>query len=66
VRYGEFVSAQIAETDLLQDIPHLFQSAGKLLQSQNYSEACSIETIALEVASTNERPRLEAADVFKS
>lgn len=36
------------------------------MESQDYSEACSIETIALEVASTNERLRLEAAEVFES
>lgn len=35
------------------------------MESQDYSEACSIETIALEVASTNERLRIEAAEVFQ-
>lgn len=64
IRYGEFVGAQLAETDPLDGIPTLFEQAGKLLESQDYSEACSIETIALEVASTNERLRLEAAEVF--
>ena len=50
----------------LTGIPTLFENAGKLLESQDYSEACSIETIALEVASTNERLRLESAEVFES
>ncbi|MDZ4267303.1 MAG: TetR/AcrR family transcriptional regulator [Mycobacterium sp.] len=64
VRYGEFVGAQLADTDPAHGIPQLFENAGKLMESQGYSEACSIETIALEVASTNERLRLEAAEVF--
>ncbi|EME15388.1 TetR/AcrR family transcriptional regulator [Rhodococcus triatomae] len=66
IRYGEFVGAQLAETDPLDGIPQLFENAGTLLESQDYAEACSIETIALEVASTNERLRLEAAGVFES
>ena len=66
IRYGRFVGAQLADTDPRDGIPSLFESAGKLLESQDYSEACSIETIALEVASTNERLRQEAAEVFES
>ncbi|MFN3007896.1 TetR/AcrR family transcriptional regulator [Mycolicibacterium wolinskyi] len=66
VRYGELVSAQLAQTDPADGIPQLFENAGRLLESQDYSEACSIETIALEVASTNERLRVEAAEVFES
>lgn len=66
LRYGAFVGAQLETTDPLTGIPTLFENAGELLESQDYSEACSIETIALEVASTNERLRLEAAEVFES
>ncbi len=66
LRYGAFVGAQLETTDPLTGIPTLFENAGKLLESQDYSEACSIETIALEVASTNERLRLESAEVFES
>lgn len=66
MRYGAFVGAQLETTDPLTGIPTLFENAGKLLESQDYSEACSIETIALEVASTNERLRLESAEVFES
>jgi AcrR family transcriptional regulator len=65
IRYAESVGAQLAQTDPLDGIPTLFENAGKLLESQGYSEACSIETIALEVASTNERLRVEAAEVFE-
>ncbi|MHC9293289.1 TetR/AcrR family transcriptional regulator [Mycobacterium sp. LTG2003] len=66
VRYGEFVGAELAHTDPADGIPQLFENAGRLLESQDYSEACSIETIALEVASTNERLRREAAEVFEN
>jgi TetR/AcrR family transcriptional repressor of lmrAB and yxaGH operons len=66
IRYGTFVGAQLAETDPVDGIPDLFENAGTLLESQDYSEACSIETIALEVASTNEALRLEAAEVFET
>lgn len=66
VRYSQFVGAQLAEIHPLNGIPQLFENAAKHLEAQDYSEACSIETIALEVASTNERLRVEAAEVFDS
>jgi TetR/AcrR family transcriptional repressor of lmrAB and yxaGH operons len=66
VRYGEFVGAQLRECSPIDGIPALFAGAGLLLESQDYSEACSIETIALEVASTNDRLRAESAEVFES
>ena len=66
IRYGEFVGAQLKDAHPRDGIPTLFESAGRLLEAQDYTEACSIETIALEVASTNERLRLEAAEVFES
>lgn len=67
VRYGAFVGAQLEVIDKpVEGIPDLFESAGKLLESTDYSEACSIETIALEVASTNDRLRVETAEVFES
>lgn len=65
VRYGEFVGAQLAHTDPATGIPQLFEDAGTLMQSQDYAEACSIETIALEVASTHELLRQESATVFE-
>ncbi|MGE2729557.1 TetR/AcrR family transcriptional regulator [Mycolicibacterium vaccae] len=64
IRYGEFVGAQLADLDPRTGIPELFENAGRHLADLDYSEACSIETIALEVASTNETLRLEAAEVF--
>lgn len=66
VRYGAFVDAQLAHTDPATGIPQMFEAAGTLMESQDYSEACSIETIALEVASTNETLRVEAATVFEA
>lgn len=65
VRYGEFVGGQLAHTDPATGIPQMFENAGRLMESQDYGEACSIETIALEVASTNERLRQESATVFE-
>lgn len=65
VRYGEFVGAQLAHTDPATGIPQMFENAGRLMESQDYSEACSIETIALEVAGTNEMLRQESATVFE-
>jgi TetR/AcrR family transcriptional regulator, lmrAB and yxaGH operons repressor len=65
VRYGEFVGVQLAHTDPATGIPAMFENAGRLMESQDYSEACSIETIALEVASTNELLRRESATVFE-
>jgi TetR/AcrR family transcriptional repressor of lmrAB and yxaGH operons len=66
IRYGELVAAQLVGIDPLDGIPRLFEQAGRDLEAQDYSEACSIETIALEVASTNERLRTEAAEVFEN
>lgn len=65
IRYGEFVGAQLAHTDPATGIPAMFENAGRLMESQDYGEACSIETIALEVASTNELLRQESATVFE-
>lgn len=66
IRYAAFVGAQLADINPANGIEAVFASAAELLESQDYSEACSIETIALEVASTNERLRGEAAEVFET
>ncbi|QKT06232.1 TetR/AcrR family transcriptional regulator [Gordonia sp. X0973] len=64
-RYSALVGPQLAAVDdVVSGIPELFASAGALLEEMDYSEACSIETIALEVASTNERLRKATAAVF--
>jgi len=65
VRYGLLVGRQLAAvTDVVDGIPEIFASAATLLVELDYTEACSIETIALEVASTNERLRLATEAVF--
>ncbi|NMM92497.1 TetR family transcriptional regulator [Rhodococcus sp. SRB_17] len=65
VRYGLLVGHQLAViTDVADGISDIFASAAALLEGLNYTEACSIETIALEVASTNERLRIATATVF--
>lgn len=66
VRYGRFVGAQLSVTDPARGIEELFAGAGRLMEEQDYSEACSIETIALEVASTNDTLRRESATVFQT
>ncbi|MCV7432944.1 TetR/AcrR family transcriptional regulator [Mycolicibacterium bacteremicum] len=66
VRYGRFVGAQLSVTDPADGIEELFAGAGRLMEEQDYSEACSIETIALEVASTNDTLRRESATVFQT
>ncbi|OZC47569.1 TetR family transcriptional regulator [Rhodococcus sp. WWJCD1] len=65
VRYGLLVGRQLAAvTDVVDGIPEIFASAATMLIELDYTEACSIETIALEVASTNERLRLATEAVF--
>jgi AcrR family transcriptional regulator len=66
VRYALLVGEQLsAATDPINGIPGVFEAAGTLLAATDYAEACSIETIALEVASTNDRLRSATAEVFE-
>jgi AcrR family transcriptional regulator len=44
----------------------VFEGAGAVLEESGYADACPIETVALEVASTNEPLRAATADVFAS
>lgn len=50
--------------DLLTSIETSFAAAAELLEQTDYADACPIETIALEVASTDEPLRIATADVF--
>jgi hypothetical protein len=43
-----------------------FLGAAETLRQTDYADACPIETVALEVASTNEPLRQATADVFES
>ena len=60
---GQAIAAQ---PDLVSGIHAAFLGAGTTLEETDYADACPIETVALEVASTNERLRLATADVFAS
>jgi len=63
--YGEHVMAIFAASpDLPTAIEAAFATAAHALVAAGYADACPIETIALEVASTNEPLRLATADVF--
>jgi AcrR family transcriptional regulator len=50
--------------DLVTGVRDCFEGAAETLQATDYQDACPIATIALEVASTNERLRTASADVF--
>ena len=66
IRYALLVGEQLsATTHPIDGIRGLFEAAGTTLVATDYAEACSIETIALEVASTNDRLRAATAEVFE-
>jgi AcrR family transcriptional regulator len=59
--------------ELLDPIPDVataiglaFEGAGQTLVDTDYADACPIATVALEVASTNEKLRQATAEVFES
>lgn len=65
--YEQLVADKLAEhPDLVSGIRGAFISAGETLEETGYADACPIETVALEVASTNEQLRLATAEVFES
>jgi AcrR family transcriptional regulator len=65
--YGQLVAEKLAEhPDLVSGVRAAFISAGKTLEETGYADACPVETVALEVASTNESLRLATAEVFGS
>jgi len=51
-------------TDLCDGIEASFAAAAQMVEETDYADACPIATVALEVASTNERLRVATADVF--
>ena len=66
-QYAELVAAKLlAGPDLATNVRDAFRSAGQNLIDTGYADACPIETVALEVASTNETLRLATAEVFES
>ena len=51
--------------DLLTGIRDCFAGAAEVLVATDYADACPIETVALEVASSNEALRLVTAEIFE-
>jgi AcrR family transcriptional regulator len=65
--YGQMVGELLsAEPDRVVATRKAFVQAGTDLEATDYADACPIETVALEVASTNEPLRLATAEVFDS
>src|SRR3954453_9325389 len=65
--YGELVMSVFdAAPDVVTGIRDCFSGAGAVLEATDYADACPIETVALEVASSNEPLRLATAEVFES
>lgn len=55
-----------AAPDIVTGIRDCFSGAAEVLKATDYADACPIETVALEVSSTNETLRRACADVFES
>ncbi|HEV7526184.1 MAG TPA: TetR/AcrR family transcriptional regulator [Acidimicrobiia bacterium] len=65
--YGELVMGVFdAAPDILTGVRDCFEGAAAVLVATDYADACPIETVALEVASSNETLRLATAEVFES
>ena len=60
----EMIAAQ--SPDVVTATRDFFAGAAAVLEATDYVDACPIETVALEVASTNETLRKATADVFES
>lgn len=55
-----------SEPELANGVRAVFAGAAEVLAATDYADACPIETVALEVASTNEPLRLVTAEIFQS
>jgi AcrR family transcriptional regulator len=55
-----------AAPDIVTGVHDCFTGAAEVLRATDYADACPIETVALEVASTNEPLRAATAEVFES
>jgi AcrR family transcriptional regulator len=66
-RYQALVEALWDEApDVISSVAAVFDGAARTLEATDFAVACPIATVALEVASTNQRLRLATADVFDS
>jgi AcrR family transcriptional regulator len=64
--YGRLVTDELlAGPDLVSGLHAAFTAAAATLEETDYADACPIETVALEVASTNPVLRLATAEVFE-
>src|SRR5450755_2832956 len=64
--YLELVGGVVdAAPDILSGVRDCFEGAAEVLRATDYADACPIETVALEVASTNEPLREATAQVFE-
>jgi len=65
--YFDLVTALFdAAPDVVQGTSDIFTGAAAVLQATDYADACPIETVALDVASSNEPLRQATAHVFES
>lgn len=65
--YLDLVAAKLlGHPDLVTGVREAFRDAGRTLVDTDFADACPIETVALEVASTNEPLRLAVDEVFHS
>jgi AcrR family transcriptional regulator len=64
--YELFELVMDASPDIVSGVENFFAGAAETLRQTDYADACPIETVALEVASTNEPLREATADVFES
>ena len=65
--YGELFATIAAQAGgPLEYVRDVFAGAAETLVESGYEDACPIETVALEVASTNEPLRIATAEVFQS
>jgi AcrR family transcriptional regulator len=64
--YGDLVLAVWAvEPDPVDGVQAVFAGAAEVLRATDFADACPIATIALEVASVNDRLRQATAEVFE-
>lgn len=54
-----------AAPDVVTGLRNCFDTAAQVLEATDYADACPIETVALEVASTNEPLRVVTAEIFE-
>jgi AcrR family transcriptional regulator len=65
--YQELIETIIkAAPDIVTGVRDCFTGAAEVLKATDYADACPIETVALEVSSTNETLREACAAVFES